>query len=219
MYQHIVCLNSNRPIGPKTPLISPSASRRDKLACLHSQSSRLPSSFELCCLASEKSQSQGTETDTRRARADSCWWAPAWVDHHCRGQSSMLMLGSALQRLRAPEGPIYSSESDSEANSMRLLFFFASSSEGSGVAPLGSSCSSASRLVQTSSLSLLLVDTLSPWNVGQLLKPPWAIWATDVLLKGSLKPQHIGWVLIRDLSRTAYDLFFLVWQTICPSFP
>lgn len=85
-----------------------------------------------------------------RARTDSCGWASAQLDHHCSGQSVLLMVDSALCRLRALLHCTSSSESESKDNGeRRRLLFFAHSCVG--VSLLHCSYSGATRLVQTSS--------------------------------------------------------------------
>ncbi len=110
--------------------------------------------------ATEKSLSHGTiDAGVARylqASRASLSWAPEWAAHHCKGQSSTLMLGSALYLCTALSGCTSSSDSESEPIWRRLIFFLGGPSWEVCRDLLGDcSCSMPPSVVHTSSLSLL----------------------------------------------------------------
>lgn len=109
--------------------------------------------------ATENSLSHGTVdagvARYLRASRASLSWHPEWAAHHCKGQSSMLILGSALYLCMSLSGCTSSSDSESEPICRRFIFFLGGSAWDIWGDILFCSCSMPASLVHTSSLSLL----------------------------------------------------------------
>lgn len=107
--------------------IHPLASCWGKPTCPHFLRVKLTASFAQCDLQL-RSLSHGTVdagvARYLRASGASLSWAPAWDDHHCKGQSSILVVGSALYLCMALSGCTSSSDSESEPICRRRFIFF-----------------------------------------------------------------------------------------------